>query len=69
MLAIVIGFHRTPKPRVQKPLTMAESGTSVARKKRIKLISLEGAGDNFLGGCFTKMLALTQGQHFFIDFY
>lgn len=48
---------------------MAESGTSVARKKRIKLISLEGAGDNFLGGCFTKMLALTQGQHFFIDFY
>lgn len=45
---------------------MAESGTSVARKKRIKLISLEGAGDNFLGGCFTKMLALTQGQHFFI---
>lgn len=35
-------------------------------KKRIKLISLEGAGDNFLGGCFKKMLTLTQGQHFFI---
>lgn len=45
---------------------MAESGNSVARKKRIKLISLEGAGDNFLGGCFKKMLTLTQGQHFFI---